>query len=65
MTEPYETPKKESHVLCKECSKEAGEGVLYHKKLLKKVDPFWGGEAYWECPEGHKVDYTEFHPVPA
>ena len=49
-------PKKESYTECAECSTAAGEPVVYHFQQLKLKEPFWGGESYWVCPQGHRVE---------
>lgn len=48
-------PKKESYTECPKCGETVGEVVIIHYMYLKLIEPFWGGEPYWECPEGHKV----------
>lgn len=49
-------PRKESYTECEPCSQAAGESVVYHYTQLEQREPFWGGEAHWVCPQGHKVE---------
>ncbi len=58
------TPKKESHVICEQCSADAGEPALCHKIYLEEIRTIWGPEVEYQCPRGHKVELPGA-PAPA
>lgn len=61
-------PRKESYTECPTCTREFGkpdDPVIYHYSQLALNEPFWGGEAHWTCPRGHKVEPPAIKKPPA
>ena len=61
-------PRKESYTECPDCTREHGQPddpVVYHYSQLTLKEPFWGGEANWTCPNGHKVEPPAIKKPPA
>jgi hypothetical protein len=59
------TPKKENHIICEQCSADAGEPALLHKIYLEEVRSIWESGVTYQCPRGHTVQLPSETPPPA
>lgn len=56
------TPKRESHVICEQCSADAGEPALLHKIYVEEIHSLWEREVVYQCPRGHRVEMPSTTP---